>query len=99
MHPVVKAFTQAKGRGAPVLAVSVGSGGGDPIRFPFFGLRLEPPTGVIITYECILTHILQSIVLFSPVPMPILPMQYVPQYAHDNDISTKVRHSLERELS
>jgi len=57
-------------------------------------LGLKPPTWVIIAQEYTLVHFLQPIITLSPVPTSILPLEDVPQRAHDGDIPNEVTHSL-----
>jgi len=63
-------------------------------------LRLEPPTGVIVTQKYILIRTLQSTISFSSIPTLILPVHRVPQDAYNNYISDEVTQTLTRaELS
>ena len=47
-------------------------------------LRLEPPTGVIVTQKYILIRTLQPTISFSPIPEIILPLHHVPQDAYND---------------
>ena len=67
-YPYIFAFEQIqviRGEGRPLL--------GAPLQ-----LRLEPPTGVFVTQECILTHTLQSIISFSSISTFILLLHDIP---------------------
>lgn len=57
-------------------------------------LRLEPPTGVIVTQKHVLICIPQPLVSFSPIPARILVTHDIPQGAHGEDVSDEVTDSL-----